>query len=49
MVLTRKVVLNICSLTLHSNTEVLALPVRNKFRKLVGERLSYLQQKYKIS
>ena len=38
---------NICRSTLHSNKEGLSLSVKGSYKELLGEKLAYLQQKYK--
>ena len=44
---TGKVVSNISRSTLYSNQDGLALPVKDSYKELLGEKLSYLQRKYK--
>jgi hypothetical protein len=44
---TGKAASNICGSTIHSHDEGLSLPTRGKLNDLKGERLKYLQNKYK--
>ena len=44
---TGKAASNICGSTIHSHSEGLSLPTRGKLNDLKGERLKYLQNKYK--
>ena len=43
----RKAASGVCGLTLHLYKEGLSLPVRGKFKELMGALLSFLQYKYK--
>ena len=44
---TGKAASNVSRSTLHSNQDGLALLVKGSYKKLLGEKLLYLQQKYK--